>query len=294
MEVFEKNYDFKKVKNSAYKKYQSAGIYDLSDLDWLLACSLNKNRTELKLVQYISLKEYNRIKRAIKKRLQYIPVSKIFHSANFYGLDFFVNKNVLSPRNETEILVEEALKMLSNIRNPRVLDLCSGSGIIGITVKKKNPEAVVTCLDISKKALYVAKKNAKKNNVDIKFVKSNMFELLKKNLAYDMIISNPPYIKTSDLEKLADEVKYNDPIISLNGGKNGLDFYKNIANNAYKYLKPEGYVLVEIGFNQAKQVSKLFQNDYENIKVLNDYSGKQRVIIAKTKRINNDWKNKKN
>ena len=294
MEIFKKKYDLKKVKESAYIKYQDAGIFDSSDLEWLLACSLNKNRTQLHLLEKINYAQNKKIQRAIKKRLKFIPISKIFHSANFYGLNFFVNKNVLSPRNETEIMVEQALQILKNIKNPRVLDLCSGSGIIGITIKKKIQDAVVTCLDISKKALYVAKKNAKIHGADIKFVKSNMFEILKKEQSYDMIISNPPYIKTSDLASLDDEVKKNDPLIALNGGIDGLEFYKTISHNAQNYLKNDGVILVEIGFNQASQVKKLFQNNFENIQVLKDYGGNDRVIIASAKRINNDWKNKKN
>lgn len=294
MEIFEKKYDFKKVKKSALKKYESAGIYDSSDLDWLLACSLDKNRTELQLVTEISNKEHGRIQRVLKKRLKYIPVSKIFHSANFYGLDFFVNKNVLSPRNETEVLVEQALNLLKNKQDSQILDLCSGSGIIGITIKNKFPTANVTCLDISQKALYVAKKNAKKHNVSVKFVKSNMFEILKKEQSYDMIISNPPYIKTNDLTKLDDEVKKNDPMLALDGGVDGLEFYKILSHNAQNYLKKDGIILVEIGFNQANQVKKLFQNNFENVRVLKDYGGNDRVVIAVKKRIDNDWKNKKN
>lgn len=288
MKEAEKTYDFKKVKQSALKKYESAGIFDVSDLEWLLACCQEKNRTEIAFLKEITKSDLNKIQRALKKRLSGMPVSKIFRSANFYGRDFFVNNNVLSPRSETEILVEEAIKKLKNIPSAHVLDLCSGSGIIGITVKKEMPDCTVACLDVSPRALYVANKNAKKHGVKIKFLKSDMFGALKKNASYDMIISNPPYIKTDDLEKLDGEVKNYDPKISLDGGVSGLDFYEIISARAKQYLKPGGQVLVEVGFNQAEQVKKLLSKNFCNIEVVKDYSSIDRVVLATVKREHHD------
>lgn len=275
-----KTYDIKKVKLSALKQYESAGIFDENDLDWLIACSLKKNKTEYQMLKTIDKKQYQKIQRALKKRLIHMPISKIFHNVNFYGRDFFVNNNVLSPRNETEILTEQAIKLLQNKPNLTVLDLCCGSGAIGITVKKEMPLSQVTCLDISPKALYVTRKNAKKLDAMVKIIKSDMFNALKQKQKYDIIISNPPYIKSDELNNLDLEVKNFDPIISLDGKKSGLEFYEQIAEQANKYLIPGGFLILEVGYNQAKIVKKMLETKFSDVKIIKDYNNIERVVIA--------------
>lgn len=264
-------------------KLLKAGIESSAEAEWLIAESLNKKRNDIRLQTTINKEEYKKIIWATSKREKHIPLSKIFNRACFYGLDFYVDKNVLSPRPETEILVEEIIKEIKNSENKKinVLDLCTGSGCIAITIAK-NTNAKVYAIDVSENALNVAKKNAEAHNVNVKFINSDLFSNLKKE-KFDYIISNPPYICSKDILALEDEVKKNDPLISLDGGEDGLYFYKEIAKHAPNYLNKNGKIFLEIGINQAKSVKKLLQNNFENIKIKKDYSGIDRVVIADLK-----------
>ena len=157
----------------------------------------------------------------------------------------------------------------------------TGSGAIAITIGRKT-KAQVYASDISELALSVAKKNAKSNKVKIKFIRSDIFNKFKKE-KFDLIISNPPYIPSKDILTLDDEVKKYDPLISLDGGDDGLYFYREIAQNSIKFLKPKGVLILEIGEDQAQSVKKLLQKDFENIRIKKDYSNNDRIVVAKLK-----------
>lgn len=214
-----------------------------------------------------------------------VPIEHITHQKEFMKLNFFVDKNVLIPRQDTEILVEEVIKIAQKTNAKKILDLCTGSGAIAVSLAKYLPQSEITAIDISNEALKIAKKNAISNNVEnqITFVNSDMFTNLNEE-KFDIIVSNPPYIKTNVIEKLDIQVK-NEPYIALDGGKDGLDFYKKIINESYRYLKYKGYLCLEIGFDQKIDVIELIENTE---KFVNTYSKKDlfdndRIIVTQIK-----------
>lgn len=210
-----------------------------------------------------------------KRRVAGEPIQKIFKRAYFFDYVFYVNNNVLCPRPETELLAEQVIK-LANCES-KILDLCTGSGCLAITIQKKTGAKMVAS-DVSKKALYVAKKNAKLLDADVKFVESDMFENIKEK--FDIIVSNPPYIPTEDCKKLDKEVKDFDPIISLDGGKDGLDFYRTISQKAKKYLEKSGKILLEVGIDEAQEVAQmLIENGYQT-QIKKDYNNIERIVIG--------------
>lgn len=219
----------------------------------------------------------------ISKLSKDIPIEHITHKKEFMKLDFFVDENVLIPRQDTEILVEEVIEIAKKINSKKILDLCTGSGAIAISLAKYLPNTQVTALDISSKALEVAKLNAKTNNVEsqITFVESNLLENLPKE-KYDIIVSNPPYIKQDIIKELDREVQ-KEPHIALDGGKDGLDFYRKIIDSGYEYLKYGGYLCLEIGYDQKEEVMNLLDNNgqYINKICIKDLYDNDRVIIAK-------------
>lgn len=221
-------------------------------------------------------KNINRIKAGYP--LQYITKNQEFMKLNFY-----VNEDVLIPQPDTEILVEKVLEICKKEHKEgpiKILDLCTGSGAIAISIKKyiDNVEAIAT--DISDNALKVAEKNAKINNVEIKFIKSDMFENIDDK--YDIIVSNPPYIEKNILKTLPKDVQY-EPALALDGGIDGLDFYRKIAKNAHKHIKMNGYLVLEIGYNQKNSVIKILEKEekYKNIMTIKDLANNDRVIISK-------------
>ena len=197
--------------------------------------------------------------KAIEQLKQNIPIEHITNQKEFMKLNFFVNKNVLIPRQDTEILVEEVIDIAKKINAKKILDLCTGSGAIAISLAKYIPQSQITATDISEKALKVAKKNAIMNYVDnqITFIESNLFQNIKKE-KYDMIVSNPPYIKREELKKLDKQVQ-KEPSIALDGGYDGLDFYRKIINQSYEYLKYKGFLCLEIGYDQKEDVIDLIK-----------------------------------
>lgn len=262
-------------------KLLQADRYDKSDVEWIIATILGVNRAEAKLVRTLSNKQYRDIMRATERRSKGEPLSSIFGFVDFYGLRFDVNKKVLSPRMETEILVENALKLAKSIKNPVICDLCTGSGAIAIAIKK-NLDAKVYALDISKPALLTAEANAKKHGVKIDFVQSNLLEGLKRKFKFDIIASNPPYIKSADIERLPTEVKKFDPRLALDGGDDGLDFYREIIRQAPLHLNKRGFILFELGKGQAKVVRKLLkEGGFVDTHIVKDYNGIERVIYAR-------------
>ena len=251
-----------------------------SDADWIFATVFSKGRAEVKLTESVSQKQYKEIIRMTARREKGEPLSSIFGHVDFYGLKIAVNKNVLTPRQETELLAEEVIKLVKNIKKPEVLDLCTGSGAIAIAIKK-NTEAKVFASDVSKLALENAKQNAEANGVKIEFFVSDMFKGLKKKRKFDIIVSNPPYLTETDMQKLSPEVRGYDPKLALYGGEDGLDFYRRIATEALNHLEKHGSLLLEVGKGQAKKVAKLLkENGFTNIKILKDYSKIERIIVA--------------
>ena len=262
-------------------KLKSSDKYEESDRDWIVATVLNKNRAEMKLERSVSDKEYRDILRICERRAKGEPLSNIFGFVEFYGLKFDVNKKVLSPRMETEILVEEAIKKINEFEAKNVLDLCTGSGAIAVSIAKFT-EAKVHACDISKQALGVAEVNAKKNNVKVDFYQSDLFKGLKKGKKYDIIVSNPPYIKREDLEKLDVEVKKFDPRLALDGGEDGLDFYRRIVEEVKPHLVKKGWLMFEVGLGQADAVCELMQkNGFDNVQTIKDYNRIERVVYGK-------------
>lgn len=212
------------------------------------------------------------------------PIQYITNSQEFMNLNFCVDKRVLIPQPDTEILVENVISLVNNMQRNcqneiKILDLCTGSGVIGVCLKKNLQNVKVFASDISEDALEVARKNSSLNNADIIFIKSDLFNRI--NEKFDIIVSNPPYIETSVIDGLSQEVK-NEPKLALDGGKDGLDFYKKIINEAPNFLNKIGYLAVEIGYNQRESVENMFKtHKYKNIQIKKDLSNIDRVIIGK-------------
>ena len=216
----------------------------------------------------------------IEKLTKGIPLQHITHRQEFMKMDFFVDENVLIPRPDTEILVEEVIKIAQKYNSPRILDLCTGSGAIAISLKKFVPNADITAVDISEKALEIAQKNAKKLETKINFLKSDLFDKLD-NKKFDIIVSNPPYIRKDEIKKLSEEVQ-KEPKIALDGGEDGLDFYRIIAEQAINYLKTVSFLCFEIGYNQKNDVIKIIEDEqnYKNTYCKKDLYGNDRIIIT--------------
>lgn len=216
----------------------------------------------------------------IEKLTKGIPLQHITHRQEFMKMDFFVDENVLIPRPDTEILVEEVIKIAQKYNSPRILDLCTGSGAIAISLKKFVPNADITAVDISEKALEIAQKNAEKLEAKINFVKSDLFDKLD-NKKFDIIVSNPPYIRKDEIKKLSEEVQ-KEPKIALDGGEDGLDFYRIIAEQAINYLKTGSFLCFEIGYNQKNDVIKIIEDEqnYKNTYCKKDLYGNDRIIIT--------------
>ena len=216
----------------------------------------------------------------IEKLTKGVPLQHITHRQEFMKMDFFVDENVLIPRPDTEILVEEVIKIAQKYNSPRILDLCTGSGAIAISLKKFVPNADITAVDISEKALEIAQKNAKKLETKINLLKSDLFDKLD-NKKFDIIVSNPPYIRKDEIKKLSEEVQ-KEPKIALDGGEDGLDFYRIITEQAINYLKTGSFLCFEIGYNQKNDVIKIIEDDqnYKNTYCKKDLYGNDRIIIT--------------
>ena len=234
----------------------------------------NKEVTKQKQAEYIK-----NINRLIKGE----PLQYIIGYQEFMKLKFVVNKDVLIPQPDTEILVEETLNIIKNIPNPVILDLCTGSGAIAVSIAKYIQNAKIYATDISKKTLEIAKQNAKLNGVSnsIEFIGSNLFDKIK-DKKFDVIISNPPYIKTDEIKTLSKEVQ-NEPKIALDGGKDGLDFYRKIIKEGYKHLNRQGYLCLEIGYDQKNQVLKLINDERRYVETYSkkDLCQNDRIIITR-------------
>ena len=246
----------------------------------LLQYVLKQTKQELiinseEIVEPSKVNEYNNYLQEIIKGT---PIQYITKHQQFMALDFYVDENVLIPQPDTEVLVEEGIKIIKE-QNMEVLDLCTGSGAIAISIAHYCQNSTITATDISQEALEVARKNANLNNVNIEFIESNLFDKLTER-SFDIILSNPPYIETDIINTLEKDVQ-SEPYIALDGGKDGLEFYKRILNEAHKHLKINGYLMLEIGYNQGNAVINL---EHKNLKLITkqpikDLAGNDRVVI---------------
>ena len=233
--------------------------------------------------QQLTDKEEQEYLKYIELLTQGEPIEHITHQKEFMKLNFYVDENVLIPRQDTEVLVEEVMKIAKKIRAKKILDLCTGSGAIAISLAKYLENIQLTALDISGKALDIAIANAKNNHVQnkITFVESNLFQNLGQE-KYDMIVSNPPYIRRKEIESLDREVK-KEPRLALDGGEDGLDFYREIIDRGYEYLKYGGYICLEIGYDQKEEVMQIIKDKKQYIETYckKDLYDNDRVIVTK-------------
>ena len=241
-------------------------------------CDISPSRVTLHEMDEVSEAVIARFDDAITQRLNHRPVSRIIGVRQFWGRNFQITDDVLDPRGDTETLIAEALKTPAK----RILDLGTGSGILGITLAMEQVDAVVVVTDISQAALAVAKANAKRYHVEdrIEFLQSDWFDSLQGK--FDLIISNPPYIGENELEGLEPDVIDYDPIIALTPGGDGLAPYRIIAGQAKDYLNKNGQVIVEIGYLQGNEVKNLFlRAGFANVQILQDLDGQDRAIVTK-------------
>ncbi len=251
----------------------------------LMQYVLNKTRQYIIVHDTEDLLEVkqNEYFRCIDKLKKGYPIEHITHQKEFMKLNFFVNGDVLIPRQDTEILVEEVIKISKEMKVKKILDLCTGSGAIAVSLAKYLSDVEITAIDISHKAIKTAKKNAVFHKVEdrITFLESDLFGNLK-NQKYDLIVSNPPYIKKDLIKKLDKQVQ-KEPYIALDGGYDGLDFYRKIIKEAYEYLKYGGYLCLEIGYDQKDDVIDLINKEHQYSKtyVKKDLCNNDRVVITR-------------
>lgn len=267
--------------------------YDATEL-LLLVMGISRTQYLINSMDKIDSGKLAEYAELINKRAEHIPLQHITGIVNFYGREYKVNANVLIPRQDTEILVEEVMKLTNS--ESRVLDMCTGSGciIISLAASGHTSENGAVAIDISDDALKVADYNKKYNNADyIKLIKSDMFssseceQYKNEDNRFDVIVSNPPYIPTKDIDELSEEVRLHDPVLALDGDTDGLKFYKAITKQFVNYLKENGYLCYEIGYNQAEDVRNIMEQcGYSGIKVIKDLAGLDRVVIGRLNNIN--------
>lgn len=256
-------------------------LYDSKQM-FMEASGMSTTDYLMHMTDDISNEVHEKFENMVQRRCSHEPLQHILGKAYFYGHEFIVNKNVLVPRPDTEILVEESLKRLKGVNNAHVLDMCTGSGCIIISIFLSGMADRAVAVDYSEKALSVAKQNASLNNADIEFIYSDLFENVSDDETFDMIVSNPPYIETDEIETLSDEVRLFDPMMALDGDKDGLKFYRNITEQAAGYLKRGGWLMYEIGCSQAVAVSEfMHKNGFAEVTVIKDLSGLDRVVCGK-------------
>ncbi len=278
-EIPEKQFEIPKTRNEVIAEIKNRlkenGVLEDAEAEWIIALTLKIKRDEVYTDDLISPSDIRKIRSIVKERITGRPLWYCMGDTEFYGYTIKVDERVLIPRPETELLVYNALDYIDERK--KVLDLCTGSGAIAIALKKeKNP--IVTAVDKSMDALDLAKENAKLNSVDIKFVWSDMFSSLT-GRKFDLIISNPPYIKSEDIKTLQTEVKDFEPIMALDGGADGYDFYRIIAEQASEYLNAGGVLLLECGIGQATEIAKML-NGFRSVEIIKDYEYTDRIVKA--------------
>ena len=271
----------RKILDDAVKKLENAGIYEAKHDAWaLFEASFNMSRTDYYMndERDADARMNELYAERIERRAKHEPLQYILGNTCFMGLDFTVTPAVLIPRFDTEVLVDEALRIIPE--GSTVLDMCTGSGCMAISIAllgKNN----VTGVDISDDALHVAEINRVRLKATecVDFIKSDMFEAV--NGTYDYILSNPPYIRSSDIDELADEVKNMEPRLALDGTEDGLFFYRILASESGRFLNKGGALIMEIGYDQAEDVSRLLEeNKFADIRVIKDLAGFDRVVCG--------------
>ena len=266
----------------AQRAFEAAGVPDPRiDAEWILCHVTGLDRMSMLMQGATALTSEQEqrfssllLSRAGRKPLQYLLGTQVF-----YGLDFHVDERVLIPRQETETLCEWGIQHLRRLNQPKALDLCTGSGAIAVTIKHECPHAAVTAADLSTDALEVAASNARLNRADIRFVQGDLWQPIEGE-TFDLILSNPPYIPTQDCDTLQEEVMQ-EPRMALDGGTDGLDFYRRIASGALPHLRPSGMIAVEVGMGEADDVAALFTaSGLCDVQIINDLYGVARIVSA--------------
>ena len=266
---------------------ESAGIADAESDAWLMfshVTGMSRMDYTLDRDKCLSDEEICSLAKMLEKRNQHIPVQQITGEAWFMGYPFFVNENVLIPRMDTEVLVEAVLTRLPTVPvtengKRRVLDMCTGSGCILLSLLKEEKGLLGTGADISEKALLVARENAHRLECEAQFIFSDLWENIEDT--YEIIVSNPPYIVRNVISTLDTEVKDHEPVLALDGGEDGLDFYRKIVADTHRHLVPGGLLAFEIGYDQGQALTALFKNaGYRNIEILKDLAGLDRVALG--------------
>lgn len=289
----------KEILEEARKKLKNNNIEDSGIIAReLLAHAINQNKIYLVINENEELDDH--IVQEFNKKIQEIingtPLQYITHNQEFMGLNFYVDKNVLIPQPDTEILVEQVLDICNKINceqnnseeniimdsTIKILDLCTGSGAIAISLKNiLKDKAQIFASDISTEALKIAEKNCEINKSKVTCITSDLFENIREK-DFNIVVSNPPYIKTEIIKTLSKQVQ-NEPMLALDGGKDGLDIYRRIIAEAYKYIQNSGYLCLEIGYDQKQEVINIFKQykNYTEINIVKDLSKNDRCVIAK-------------
>ena len=266
---------------------ESAGIADAESDAWLMfshVTGMSRMEYTLDRDKCLSDEEICSLAKMLEKRNQHIPVQQITGEAWFMGYPFFVNENVLIPRMDTEVLVEAVLTRLPAVPvtengKRRVLDMCTGSGCILLSLFKEEKGLLGTGADISEKALLVARENAHRLECEAQFIFSDLWENIEDT--YEIIVSNPPYIVRNVISTLDTEVKDHEPVLALDGGEDGLDFYRKIVADTHRHLVPGGLLAFEIGYDQGQALTALLKKaGYRNIEILKDLAGLDRVALG--------------
>lgn len=246
---------------------------------------VEKQYLVIHLEDELNAEDYIKFKKYIKELINGKPLQYITNNQEFMGLNFFVNENVLIPQPDTEIIVEETLKkckeLLQKNAQIKILDLCTGSGAIAVSLANFLGDKIeIFASDISAKALEVAKYNNEKNNTNVRFIESDLFEDIQEQ-KFNIIVSNPPYIRSNVINELSKQVQ-NEPHLALDGGEDGLEFYKKIIEQACNHIK-NGYLILEIGYDQKADVENMLKDNknYSEIKTIQDLSGNDRCVVAK-------------
>ena len=257
------------------------------DIEILLSKALgdvDRLYIHLNLHKELTKEQLDSFNKMIQDRLKGRPIAYIVNNREFMGLDFYVEEGVLIPRPDTEPLVEEVIELVKGKENLKIVDIGTGSGAITVSLAKYIKDCQVYSLDISDKALSIGLKNAISNKVEdkINFIKSNIFSGIEdKGLKLDVIVSNPPYIRRADIETLHTQVKDYEPYIALEGGEDGLDFYRQITEESVNYINKDGILAYEVGHDQAEDVSRIMKHHgYDRIYTKKDIQGIDRVVIG--------------
>ena len=269
--------------NDCKRQLQAAGIEDyVFESKQIIKHVTGYTNAQIltKYTQPLNQFQQNSITAIIKQRLIRYPLQYIIGKWNFFGYEFFVGPGVLIPRSDTETLIDVCLESIKDIQNPRVLDLCAGTGCIGIAIKGERSEAEVTLVEKFDEALAYTNKNAAHNNLNVKIVRGDVLKTEGADELYNLIVSNPPYITNEDMKSLQPEVKF-EPSTALEGGEDGLVFYRHIAKEYKKYLASGGVMAFEVGINEADAVAKIMkENGFTNIQTRKDYCEIDRVVFG--------------